>query len=163
MADTLSLISLVSFIIAGVCLGLAVIFWFVFRIQKVIGDLSGRTARKSIARMRTKNEADGSKVVRRRDANAGQGKSAPAVSSPAQVQLRETEPLPEDITEDIETGVLNGNAGVEDDEEDATVLLDGSDDTMLLSDMAVPTGKQADKKLMMLEEIALIHTDEAIE
>lgn len=56
MADTLSVISLVSFIVSGICFLLAVFFWFKFRILTIIGDLSGRTAQKSIERMRSYNE-----------------------------------------------------------------------------------------------------------
>ena len=48
MAETLSMVSMVSFVAAGVCLALTVILWFAFRIPNVIGDLSGRNARKSI-------------------------------------------------------------------------------------------------------------------
>ena len=40
MAETLSMVSMVSFIAAGVCLALTVILWFAFRIPNVIGDLS---------------------------------------------------------------------------------------------------------------------------
>ena len=107
MADTLSLISLISFIVAGACLGLAVIFWFAFGIPKVIGDLTGRTARKSIAGMRARNEAAGSRIFRRSDVNAGQGGFVATVSGPAQTQLQETEPLTGAITEEIETEVLS--------------------------------------------------------
>ena len=42
MAETLSMVSMVSFVAAGVCLALTVILWFAFRIPNVIGDLSGR-------------------------------------------------------------------------------------------------------------------------
>ncbi len=163
MADTLSLISLISFIVAGACLALAVIFWFAFRIPKVIGDLSGRTARKSIARMRTKNESTGSKVFRRRGGYPGQDGSAGNMSNLGQMGSQETEPLDGAITEEIETGVLNGKVSLEDDDENATVLLDGSDDTRLLSEIAVPAGKDIGKQLIMLEEVVLINTDEVIE
>ncbi len=52
MAETLSMISLISFLAAGVFAILAVILWFVFRIPTVAGELSGRIAKKSIERMR---------------------------------------------------------------------------------------------------------------
>ena len=52
MAETLSLISIVSFIAAAVCLVVTVILFFWFQIPSVIGDLSGRTARKSILQNR---------------------------------------------------------------------------------------------------------------
>lgn len=59
MAETLSMISLISFLAAGVFAALAVILWFVFRIPTVAGELSGRIAKKSIERMRKSNEEAG--------------------------------------------------------------------------------------------------------
>ena len=55
-AEILSLISVVSFVLCGIAFVLAVFFWFFFKIPAVIGDLSGRTARKSIEKMRAGNE-----------------------------------------------------------------------------------------------------------
>lgn len=59
MAETLSMISLISFLAAGAFAVLAVILWFVFRIPTVAGELSGRTAKKSVERMRKNNEEAG--------------------------------------------------------------------------------------------------------
>lgn len=58
MAETLQTLSIVSFAVAGVSLIAAVFCFLFFRIPEVIGDLSGRTARRSIARMREANERD---------------------------------------------------------------------------------------------------------
>ena len=62
MADTLSTLSVISFAVAAVCLVLAVFLGVFFKIPTVISDLSGRTARKSIAKMRTANEKTGVKT-----------------------------------------------------------------------------------------------------
>ena len=51
MAQIYRIVSIAAFSLAGVSLVLAVIFWVKFRIWKVISDLSGRTARKSIEQM----------------------------------------------------------------------------------------------------------------
>ena len=51
MAETLSMLSIISFIVAGVALAVAIFLWIFFKIPRVIGDLSGRNARKSIARV----------------------------------------------------------------------------------------------------------------
>lgn len=56
MAQIYRIVSIAAFSLAGVSLVLAVIFWVKFRIWKVISDLSGRTARKSIEQMRAANE-----------------------------------------------------------------------------------------------------------
>ena len=56
MADTLSLLSVIAFVIAGVSLAVAIFLWFFFHISSVIGDLSGRTARKSIEKGKSKKQ-----------------------------------------------------------------------------------------------------------
>jgi len=56
MAETLSTLSIISFVLAVIALALAIVFWFFFDIPTVIGDLTGRTARKTIAKMRAENE-----------------------------------------------------------------------------------------------------------
>ena len=64
MADTLSLLSVVAFTIAGISLAAAVFFWFFFKISSVIGDLSGKNAKRSIETMRETNEKAGNKIYR---------------------------------------------------------------------------------------------------
>ena len=59
MAETLSMLSIISFIVAGVALAVAIFLWIFFKIPRVIGDLSGRNARKSIARVRASYEKSG--------------------------------------------------------------------------------------------------------
>ena len=56
MADTLSLLSVIAFVIAGISLAVAIFLWFLFHISSVIGDLSGRTARKSIEKGKSKKQ-----------------------------------------------------------------------------------------------------------
>ena len=75
MAETLSLISLISFLAAGVFAVLAVVLWFVFHIPTVAGELSGRTARKSIERMR-KSNAEAAKNLQGPDPVKGDKKNA---------------------------------------------------------------------------------------
>ena len=106
MAETLSMLSIISFIVAGVALAVAIFLWIFFKIPRVIGDLSGRNARKSIARVRASNEKSGDKSYRPSAANAARGK---LTSTMPQTQ-------PEQATEEIkpvgdmpETGLLAEN------------------------------------------------------
>lgn len=55
MAGTLSNVSLILFVASGVLFVAAVLIFVVLRIPLVISDLSGRTARKAIEKMRTAN------------------------------------------------------------------------------------------------------------
>ena len=72
--EILSLVSLISYIVAGICLVVTIFLWIIFKIPSVIGDLSGRTARKSIARMRANNEKAGGQGYKPSAENAGRGK-----------------------------------------------------------------------------------------
>ncbi|MCD8366091.1 MAG: hypothetical protein LUC83_09870 [Clostridiales bacterium] len=103
-AQTYQAISCVGFIFAAVFLVISLIFWVGFGIRKIIGDLSGRTARKAIARMRKSNEASGEKNNRFTPVAAG-GEAVPM-----------QEPL---VMPGGQTEILNGE----------TVLLAGGTDS----------------------------------
>lgn len=162
MSETLQLLSIISFAIAVACLVLAIFLWFFFKIPNIIGDLSGRTARKSIAKMRAANEKTGSKSYRESKANAERGK------------LTETIPVMQTDTTStldnnrLETGLLNENR-TERIESKATDMLKSETTGLLVNDKAMPNVSvqnsiaKADKKeLIILEEVILIHTDEVI-
>jgi len=74
MAEILSTVSIVSFALAAVFIVLVVVFWIRFGILGIIGDLSGRTAKKSIAKMRENNEKTGKKPFRTNSINVEGGK-----------------------------------------------------------------------------------------
>lgn len=56
MAEILSIISTISFITAGIFLFLTVLFGFIFKIPFVIGELTGKNARKSIVLQRMSSD-----------------------------------------------------------------------------------------------------------
>lgn len=168
-AEILSLISLISYIVAGVSFVLAVFFWFFFGIPSVIGDLSGRTAKKSIARKRAHNERSGGKGYQPSTTNANRGKLTGVMPEPS----KRSEKLKKEEADDDpmpETGLLESNK-TETVESQETALLDGDatdvlvdeDATVALQDAGVPLVRlTGGKTLTMLEEIILIHTDEVI-
>ncbi len=63
-ASDLGIVSKVMFALAAVCLAFALYSFIVFKIPAVIGDLTGRTAKKSIEKMRLENETGGKKSFR---------------------------------------------------------------------------------------------------
>lgn len=73
MADILHTLSIISYILAVLFVVLAIVLWFIFKIPNVIGDLSGRNAKKSIARMRQNNEKTGDKSYRASEKNLARG------------------------------------------------------------------------------------------
>lgn len=173
MAETLSLLSIISFAVAGVCFVLAIFFWFFFKIPTVIGDLSGRTAKRSIAKMRAANEKTGVKSYKESKSNAERGKLTGTM--PDSAKLENTKDVPNDGKP--ETGLLMKNRAYGSESEEtglldgATSILDSETTGLLIDEEAtVPlntlTQKQVahsgGKKLEMIEEIMLIHTDEVI-
>ena len=172
MAQTLQTLSIISFAVAGVCLVLAIFFWFFFKIPTVIGDLSGRNARKSIAKMRAANEKTGVKAYKESKTNAERGKLT-GTMPPDSGKLKKT------VTNDgkPETGLLAENMaeGLESEAtgvlDEATGILEGETTGLLIDENATapldaPVNKTpvrtGGKKLEMLDEVMLVHTDEVI-
>lgn len=177
-AEILSLISTISFVIAAISFVLAVFFWFYFKIPSVIGDLSGRTAKKSIARMRASNERAGGQGYKPSAANASRGKLTDTMQHSRKLagdakKKPATEPKKKAQAEDVmpETGLLAANKAIAADGQQ-TDLLAGSEATGLLvdEDATAPLHEEpkaiikrtGGKKLKMLDEVMLIHTDEVI-
>lgn len=170
MAEVLSMISLISFIVSGVCFALVLFFWFKFKIPTVIGDLSGRTARKSIAKLRETNEKTGSKSYRASSINASRGKLTGAVGNSEKLAKEQKMTQAADLRP--ETGLLADNmADAEVAQE--TDLLSSTESTGLLvdTDATMPLDNQIQKKskrsggkrLVMLDEVILVHTDEVVQ
>lgn len=177
-AEILSLISTISYVIAAISFVLAIFFWFNFKIPSVIGDLSGRTAKKSIARMRASNERAGGQGYKPSAANASRGKLTDTMQHSRGLA---TDPKKKPTAgakkkapaEDVmpETGLLATNKAVVADGQQ-TDLLEGAEATGLLvdEDATAPLHEEpkpiikrtGGKKLTMLDEVMLIHTDEVI-
>ena len=174
MAEILSTLSVISFIVAGVCLVLAIFFWFFFSIPTVIGDLSGRTARKSIARMRAANEKTGSKAYKASKTNAERGKLTGTMPDSEKLSKKKAD------SDDSrpETGLLSENKAINpgsDETEllagDETVMLEAETTGLLIDEDATaplnipsqkPVKRVGGKKLTMLDDVMLIHTEEVI-
>ena len=174
-AEILSLISTISFVIAVISFVLAVLFWFAFKIPAVIGDLSGRTARKSIAKMRASNERGAGKGYKPSATNVSRGKTTDPMRDSRKVKADPLGKIPEqpagEATGMPETGLLATNkADVTDAQhtelladQDVTGLLVADEATEMLHDESKRIRRTGGKKLTMLEEVMLIHTDEVID
>lgn len=168
-AEVLSLISLISYVVAGVCLALAVLFWFVFKIPMVVGDLTGRNARKSIARMRTNNENSGIKSYRSSEVNVNRGKLTDTMQNSK--ELKENSAKTGFESDKLETGLLDDNKVMMRQEEqtallvnnDETGLLSNDNETMLLQqEPAQSLILPKEKRIEMIEEVIFVHTAEVI-
>lgn len=141
MAETLSFISIIAFVAAAICLVVTIIIFIKFKIPSVIGDLSGKTARKSIEQMRESNEQSGRKTHERKtqerpETGLLEDNRIQSVVSTATVLLQDenTEGLLED--------------------ENTTVALDFCEEAHFAREGGIA--------IELLEEIMLIHTEEDI-
>ena len=175
---TINIVSIIFFIIAGVSLLVAIYSFIRFNIPQVIGELSGRTAKKSIAQMRDKNLKTGDKSHRPTKAaqdrgtltdkieekpikKAKQSDATELLDEGTELLDNSTELLSEVGTELLgnETEVLNNATELLND--NATELLD--EGTALLT-QAVNTNQNAQNVdgFKMIQNIVLIHTNEII-
>lgn len=185
MAEILSNVSIVLYVIAGVCFVLAILFWFVFDIPTVFGDLTGRTARKSIAKMRENNEKSGVKSFKHSKINVDRGKltGVPETTENIAQETKGNKVVIEDETglldeatallveseettllvESEETGLLEENVetGLLAEVEETGLLVEDNE-TALLEEIVQYNIPASGKSLEMIESIMLIHTREVI-
>lgn len=177
MADILSTISIVSFVLAAVFFALAVLFWVKFGIPSIIGDLSGKTAKKSIAKMRNKNEKTGKKIFRPSSVNLERGKLTDIMKGSEKLNkdyIKKSEERPEtSILQENQIDNLDVNMTELLDHNEWTdilsekeIELEEIDDnsTTLLNDNTVNYINKGEKVVdfKMLDEVLIIHTDEVI-
>ena len=174
-AEILSLISTISFVVAAISFVLAVFFWFNFKIPSVIGDLSGRTAKKSIARMRANNERAGGQGYKPSTVNVGRGKLTDTMQHSRKLanDVKKNDTKKKTRVADVmpETGLLETNKAVTADSQQTDFLEDYEATGLLLDEDATAplyeepksiTKRTGGKKLKMLDEVMLIHTNEVI-
>ena len=159
MAETLFTLSIISFVIAGVSLVVAVFLWFLFKIPSVIGDLSGRTARKSIAKMRASNEKTGNKGYHESKINVSRGKITDTMPNSEKIS-QTIAPTQNDI---VGTEVLVENRAASLVTEGTSLLYDENATAPLEVEVQETVKRQGGKKLVMLEEIMFVHTEETIQ
>lgn len=175
-AEILEIISIASFALAAASAIAAVILFIYFRIPAVVGDLSGRAAKKSITRMRQGNEKSGEKSFRPSMVNKERGPITDSADVseiehdlsnriyyegsdiPQTGLLREeaAKPAPETAAETSvlsseETGILEEETG-----------LPGQKEICPGSGTAMSSARENGSALEMIDEVILIHTDEVI-
>lgn len=157
MAETLSTISVISFLLAAVCFVLATFFFIRFKIPAVFGDLSGKTARRSIQQMRETNEQSGKKEIRRGKINRENINSLKKQKDNIEGRSK-TDLLIENASfkrKEIETELLV-------DENETSILTDENETTLLKETVAFETLRGGGTKIEILEEIMMIHSEEVV-
>ena len=164
-------------IAAGVMLAVSILLFFVLQIPKVIGDLSGRTARRAIDNIRRQNEESGDKAYKSSAVNIQRGKVTDKITKSGRLQKQSDTPFGTGMaTEKIstqrltvdepasETTVLSGDneTTVLTVENETTVLCDGYGETTLLYEPVVENYSGGVNQFTVEFEITYIHTDEVI-
>lgn len=168
--------------LSGVMLIVSVLLFIFLRIPRVIGDLTGATARKAIENIRNQNESSGDKIYKSSAVNRERGRLTDKISASGNIAHHETnqfggamattkidtQVLAEN-TETSETTVLgtgtdNGTTVLSN---ETTVLSAPSNETTVLNQQDEQTGiipdSQLRSKIFEIEyEITFIHTDEVI-
>lgn len=137
-------------ILCGILAVTSVFLFFYLKIPKVIGDLTGSTARKAIEEIRQQNESSGHKTYKTSLVNQERGKLTDKISPSGNLYPAGTDPLAGAMaTEKIGTQQLEYSSN------DTELLSDiGSEETSVLSDV---------NTFVVEYEITFIHTDEVIE
>ncbi len=167
---TINIVSIILFALAGVCLVVAIYSFIRFNIPQVIGELTGRTAKKSIAQMREKNVKTGDKSHRPSALAKERGTLTDKIDekkSTKQKEQSDSTELLEASTELLSNNDVNDSAtellsdATEKLNDNATELL--SDETTVLSpamDVSMPV--QVNEGFTMIQNIIFIHTNETI-
>lgn len=159
MAELLVKISYIAFAGAVVCLILAVILFIKFKTPTVIGDLSGKNAKKAIQQMRETNSQKGNPAFK------------PGKKNEKHKKLTEelTFKKKENVTEAIrpETGLLKETMAAESSSDETELLV--SEETAILGNVTESLENETEiltqqktVHMKMLDDIMLVHTKERI-
>ena len=133
--ELLHTLSLSAYILAGIMLMLAVILFFVLDIRKVLGDVTGATARKAIENIRQQNETSGKKVYKPSRVNAERGRVTDKISASGRLQQHTPGFGASPATEKFDTAQLNPQTN------ETTILGTTSNETTLLAAGGASTGE----------------------
>ncbi len=151
MAETLSNLSLVCYILAAVLLVVGIVLFVILRIPKTFSDYTGRSARKKIMKLRDNNEKSGNKSYRPSQVNKERGKITENI--PSKPSKKKKEDMPG-------TGIIAENKAHRY-EAEATGLLDESTAELNEPELAQPP-RPSNIKLKLINEVVFIHTQEVI-
>ena len=136
--ELLQTLSLTSYIIAGVLLLMSVALFFLLDIRKVIGDVTGSTARKAINSIREQNEASGNKAYKPSPVNAARGKLTDKITPSGRLEPQTAGLGGSPGTEKFDTTELMPTA------EETTVLNNAGNETTVLSGETTVLEQSAD-------------------
>ena len=161
--ETYHLIFVVAAVLAGVFLVISAILFVVLKIPRVVGDLSGATAKKAIQSIREQNEQSGNKVYKSSKVNMERGKLTEKITPSgrllhhhtggfgAHTEKISTQMLQNQATQAGETEVLSTIP------EEAALMNAGMNETTVLTQNMV-----MQPFFEIEQDITFIHTEELI-
>lgn len=168
IANVLFTVSFASFVAAAIFGILAVVLFIRFRIPSVIGDLSGRNARKSIEEMRLHNEKSGKKTNRPGAKGKKNDKKNDKKAEKTKAKANTGDAAGMNSDHRAETGLLEENKKRGYDpgstallnEEEATGVLENKETAPLGGNETAALRKAPSIKLRMIDEVVIVHSDE---
>lgn len=151
-----------ALIACGVMVVVSAILFFTLRIPRVIGDLTGRTARKAIEDIRKQNEQSGDKTYKSSAVNLQRGKLTDKITQSGKLIKRAETPFGTGVI----TEQLAGQQNISYSEE--TTVLDAVSETTVLYPTSGETTVLASSEDNQMQsfvieyEITFIHTNEVI-
>lgn len=159
--ELLQKLSMISYIIAGLAFLTAIALFFILDIRKVIGDISGSTARKAIENIRNQNEKSGDKAYKPSPVNAARGKLTDKISASGRLIPQSKIVAVSTGTEKFNTLEMNPPAN------ETTVLNEITDETTILTmpeSNSADSSKREDKYVFYAEtELSFAESLEIIE
>ena len=156
--DTYRYIFIGAAILSAIAFVVAVVLFVVLKIPRVIGDLTGATARKAIRDIREQNEQSGEKVYKASAVNRERGRLTDKISPSGQI-------IPQHDRHTGMTGMMSGTEKIGTE----VLMADMANETSVLDEnMAGETSVLSEnvvtESVFVIEyEITMINTDEIIE
>ena len=142
--STYEVITLACFITAGVFFVISVVLFFVLDMVKVIGDLTGHTAKREIENIRSQNQITGNKAYKPSKVNAERGKLTDKISPSGKIESKHS-------------AIFGGSVGTEKISPaqqysgyEATTLLEGQQDGDSLTTVLDPTNENLQNETTVL-------------
>lgn len=126
--EFLQTLSMVSYIAAGVLFLGAVALFFLLNVPKLIGDISGSTAKKAIEAIRQQNESTGNKAYKPSFVNVSRGRVTDKISPSGKLEQRSS-----GLSIGAQTEKL-GTANLAATDAEATTVLNVSETSVLQSE-----------------------------
>ena len=151
-----------ALIACGIMAAISAILFFTFKIPRVIGDLTGRTARKAIEDIRDRNERSGDKTYKSSAVNLQRGKLTDKITQSGKLIRRAESPFGTGVITEQLAGQQNTSYSNEttvlDSAPETTVLYPESGETTVLASFETSQGHG----FVIEYEITFIHTNEVI-